>query len=364
MKVLHVLSGLHVGGIESLAFQLINFLPDSIENELLNIDSTACQMQSSFEQLKTSHKLTELHNWEPVDGIKLALQSYHLCIERRPSSLLIYPFNRLSLLVALGAFASGSTKIFVHLGNTAPIRLTEKIKWILLIFLFKLIGASLIPASKAIILSFKPLPVGYFFPTTIPNACDTVSIAEQAQLARLKRPPDDFCRIIMVARLDNIKDHETLLRAYALLSPPRWQLHFVGDGPERCKLEKLCRELGLNSSTIFRGLQRNIPQLLGTSDVFAFSTSSLEGFGIALIEALSAGMPIIASDVPACREVLENGKAGFLVPSRDVSAWSIALEKFIYSKPTREYYQRMACLHSKRYDTHVVALRWQEHLSS
>jgi len=364
MKVLHVLSGLHVGGIESLAFQLIKYFPDSIINELLNTDSSASQMQTSFDELITDRKLHALHNWPPSDGIKLIYKSYILCRDRQPCTLLLYPFNRLSFCIALGAFFARTYNIYVHLGNTAPVNFNERCKWLLLIIGFKLIGAILVPASEAIVSSFNPLPAKYFFPVTIPNGCDTTNIARLARQARRERPVNDFFRIIMVARLDEIKDHATLLRAYALLSPKRCQLVFAGDGPEKCNLEMLCYELGINPSSIFIGLQSNIPKLLGTADVFAFSTTPSEGFGIALIEALSAGLPIVASDVPACREVLENGSAGLLVPSRDVIAWRDALARLIKSRPAREFFQLNAYQYSKNYDSSIIAQRWHQLLSS
>ncbi len=60
-------------------------------------------------------------------------------------------------------------------------------------------------------------------------------------------------------------------------------------------------------------------------DVFVFSTTAEEGLGIALIEAMAAGVPVVASDVPACREVLDNGALGVLVPPGDAAALAAAI---------------------------------------
>ena len=70
-------------------------------------------------------------------------------------------------------------------------------------------------------------------------------------------------------------------------------------------------------------------------DVFAFSTSRHEGFGIALIEAMAAGLPVVASDVPACREVLADGAAGVLVPAGDPARLADALCDLLGSEDER-----------------------------
>src|SRR5204863_7697125 len=60
-------------------------------------------------------------------------------------------------------------------------------------------------------------------------------------------------------------------------------------------------------------------------DVFVFSTTNAEGFGIALAEAMAVGLPVVASDVPACREVLDGGRGGRLVPPKDGPALAGAI---------------------------------------
>ena len=89
--------------------------------------------------------------------------------------------------------------------------------------------------------------------------------------------------------------------------------------------ELLADSLGLESSQIFLGNRDDIPELLGQSDLFAYSTTSAEGAPFALIEALGAGLPIVASRAAACPEILADGFSGLLLPMADIPAWSAAL---------------------------------------
>ena len=89
-----------------------------------------------------------------------------------------------------------------------------------------------------------------------------------------------------------------------------------------------------------------------------FSTTSLEGFGIALIEAMAAGLPIIATDVPACREVLDDGKAGILIPVGRIDLWIKALNKLISSSNKRDFYIEKSIQNLKKYDIKLVKQKW------
>jgi glycosyltransferase involved in cell wall biosynthesis len=68
-----------------------------------------------------------------------------------------------------------------------------------------------------------------------------------------------------------------------------------------------------------------VPEILGQSDIFVFSTTRQEGLGTVLLEAMAAGLPVIASDVPACREVLADGRWGALVAPGDAGALAAAV---------------------------------------
>jgi glycosyltransferase involved in cell wall biosynthesis len=281
-----------------------------------------------------------------------------LCRQRRPDALLIYPCNRPMLWLALGARLAGVGRLAVHLGNSAP---ADHLRtWHLLLFWFQLLGVIAVPCAQAIVQSLQPLPRGLRLGPVIPNGCDVQAIAERAAAARAIRPPGDVCRVLMVARLDPIKDQATLLRAFAAARQPGWQLQLVGDGPDRQHLETLAAELGLDPAEVFLGRRSDIPELLGQADVFAFSTTAAEGFGIVLIEAMAAGLPVIASDVPACREVLRDGAAGDLLPAADVDAWSAALQQLMFSQSSRLSLSRKATAHAGTYAIDQTAAHWFE----
>ena len=141
---------------------------------------------------------------------------------------------------------------------------------------------------------------------------------EQAQLSPTEKPV-----VTMVARFIEGKDHELLLRAFAQV-PKGPQLRLVGDGPTRASAESLARELGIQDQVDFLGNRDDVASLLATSDVFVLASQS-EMLPISILEAMRAGLPVIASDVGGVAEAVANNENGFLVPSGSVSALAQAL---------------------------------------
>jgi glycosyltransferase involved in cell wall biosynthesis len=134
----------------------------------------------------------------------------------------------------------------------------------------------------------------------------------------------------MVARLDPIKDHATLIDAIASVRAAhpdgRIELRLLGDGPLRQSIEELAGKHGVSDNVRMMGARADVPEQLGLMDLFVLATTREEGFGVALIEALAAGVPVIASDVPACREVLQDGKHGLLVQAHNSAALGESIE--------------------------------------
>jgi glycosyltransferase involved in cell wall biosynthesis len=139
----------------------------------------------------------------------------------------------------------------------------------------------------------------------------------------------------MVATLESHKDHPTLLRAAKILRDRQVELEIalVGGGSRETELKAMAVELGIEEIVTFFGARRDVPELLGQSDVFVLATTPQEGRPGVILEALAAGLPIIASDVEPLREVLENGRWGKLVPVGNADALAESLVEAIRSTP-------------------------------
>ena len=124
--------------------------------------------------------------------------------------------------------------------------------------------------------------------------------------------------ILMIARLDPIKDQETLIKAFSKLKFPNWKLKIVGQGSNFYYLRDLSLKLSLNPDEIFVGTTNNVAKLLGESEIFAFSTTEFEGFGKVLIEAM-ANVQLLLAMFLLSGNPLE-GKAGLLVKPKSVES--------------------------------------------
>ncbi|MBI2793542.1 MAG: N-acetyl-alpha-D-glucosaminyl L-malate synthase BshA [Ignavibacteria bacterium] len=96
------------------------------------------------------------------------------------------------------------------------------------------------------------------------------------------------------------------------------KLVLVGDGPDRSETERLVREMGLNDYVIFLGKQTALPEILSVADLFLLP-SQQESFGLSALEALSASVPVIATNVGGVGEVVEHGASGFLAELGDIN---------------------------------------------
>jgi glycosyltransferase involved in cell wall biosynthesis len=141
--------------------------------------------------------------------------------------------------------------------------------------------------------------------------------------------------IVTVANLRAEKSHETLIDAAAALRAdfPDLQVWIVGDGPRRTELERRVRDQGLQSTVQFLGHREDVPDLLAAADVFVLPSRS-EAFPNGAIEAMAAGLPVVASAVGGLLDLIEHGRTGLLVEPGNSMALAGALRSLVEDEPT------------------------------
>jgi len=151
---------------------------------------------------------------------------------------------------------------------------------------------------------------------TVPNGIDLAEFdVARDQEPPWRRPPGAGPVLAMTAGFRPVKGHEHLLAALAILKPrhPGLCCLLIGDGPRRQELESQARRLGVEENVVFLGWQGNVAPLLDQVDVFVLSSTS-EGQSNAILEAMAAGRPVVATDVGGNPDTVENGATGLLVP--------------------------------------------------
>jgi glycosyltransferase involved in cell wall biosynthesis len=160
----------------------------------------------------------------------------------------------------------------------------------------------------------------------IPNGVDLAGVAQDMPAARaaagaaLKLPPDAVV-VGGVGRLSTEKNPHLFVELAARVTRGRQRVLFVlvGDGPAMRDLRALVVSLGLGDRLLLPGAREDVSRLLPAFDVFV-STSNTEGMPNAVMEAMAAGLPVVATRVGGTEEVVEEGETGFLVEAGDLGA--------------------------------------------
>jgi glycosyltransferase involved in cell wall biosynthesis len=183
-------------------------------------------------------------------------------------------------------------------------------------FLYRFIERLIAPLAKRIItvsdydrslaLAERVAPPGQL--AVVHNGMPDIPAKMRAQRAAV----GDIVRFVMVARFEAPKNQLSLLRAFAALPSERWCLELIGDGPQMQAAIDLATSLGLADNVIFSGACIDVSSRLAASDVFIL-ISRWEGLPLTILEAMRAGLPVIASDVGGVAEAVQDGETGYLI---------------------------------------------------
>jgi glycosyltransferase involved in cell wall biosynthesis len=176
----------------------------------------------------------------------------------------------------------------------------------------------------------KGLEAGTCRPSGTVVIRNAVDVAHAPRSSHDRRTP----RLIAVGRMKAPKDFVTLVRAFALLPPGSFEGLIVGDGPDRATIEAEIERLGLEGSVRLAGERDDIPAQLAAADAFVLSSGS-EGLPVSVVEAMAAGLPVVASAVGGLSELVVDGESGFLVQGGNADELGAALGRLITDRELR-----------------------------
>lgn len=333
IKILHVIDSLGVGGMERVVVDVANGL------DLGRFEQTVCCLSRRGEladQLRDDVRCIDLGKGDKADRL-MPLKLARVIRRERPD--IVHSQSWSGVDTALATLLTPGVKL-VHSehGRNYP-------HWQRQPLLRRLARRGVYQRADAVFAISAEVREFYCrqtgFPVermgVIPNGIDLRRIHEadaRGVREELGISPDDFV-LGTVARLDLTKDTISLARAFAAVAlehrKPKLKLLIVGEGEERAHLEEFVRRMNLDCAVLFAGMRRDVPRLLRAMDVFALSSVS-EGMPLTVLEAMAARLPVVATNVGALPELVEEGKTGFLVPIRHAAALSDKLEVFLANR--------------------------------
>jgi glycosyltransferase involved in cell wall biosynthesis len=157
-------------------------------------------------------------------------------------------------------------------------------------------------------------------------------------------------RLVMVARFGAQKDHPTLLRALAGLRDQAWELDLVGEGPLIAQMRALADSVGIGTRVHILGQRMDVDQILARAQVGLLVTN-YEGFPLSVLEAMRAGLPVVASNVNGVGEAVHDGETGYLVPRADVEQLRDRIGRLLAEPALRT---RLGANGRRRYEQHFT----------
>ena len=309
-RVLQITKNLGLGGRERIVAELAGGLIDE------GFASTICCLEKSGEWaglLPKSIKVLEMNkkpkiDWRTIINIRDYLKKNDIDI--------VHAHNPGTLFYSALSAKFGAKRVLISTehGFSDTVTIKSRIKeWLLYRIVDRVCAVSRKLAedlSKTYRLNQHKIHI-------VQNGVTSAAISEDKILSkkRLGMRTNEF-NIGIVARLVRVKNHQMILRAFSLARKKHCDLKLwiVGNGELRKELEELTKQLNVSEATVFFGTRTDVPSILNALDAFVLCSYS-EGLSVTMLEAMSAGLPIIATAVGGNREALIDMDSGILVES-------------------------------------------------
>jgi glycosyltransferase involved in cell wall biosynthesis len=335
-----------------------------IKVDLLHVNGKGPHIEADGENLRVV-KLGSSHSFTSLIPLIRYLK------RERPDALLSDKDRVNQVAIVARILARVPTRVIVRSGTTISKALEsrgilEKVRhYISMRYLYKYADA-IITASQGSaedLSRFAGIPLSDI--SVIPNPVNQEEILELAS-GEISHPwfkGTGTPVIVGLGELGGSKDYKTLIRAFAALKADREvKLYIMGGGRGQQSLQKLVDDLGLEEDVEFAGFTKNPFPYLGRADLFVLS-SNFEGFGMALLEALSLGIPSVATDCPSGpRDILQDGRYGQLVPIGNAEEMAKAMGLALDAPPESSYLKEGAVPYSleKVLDMYLQCLNLKE----
>jgi glycosyltransferase involved in cell wall biosynthesis len=168
-------------------------------------------------------------------------------------------------------------------------------------------------------------------------AADRFSPSDRAQIRRRLGLPERAALVTTACRLSRPRDFDTLLDAFRRVADEEPSAHLLvaGDGPWERRIRVLRDRLGLGANVTLAGQRDDIEAVLAASDVFVLTSTGGDGLPIGVLEAMAAGLPVIATAIDGIPEAVIDGESGLLVRRGDASSLADALLRLLHEPVTR-----------------------------
>ena len=177
-------------------------------------------------------------------------------------------------------------------------------------------------------------------------------ISREEKRAQLNIAEDDIL-VLSVGELQKRKNHQAIIRAIAKLNNPHIKYILCGQGVLENQLRTLVAKNNLDNQVSFLGYRQDIPEIMNACDIFAHP-SIREGLGLASLEAMASGLPLITSNVQGVPDYVENGITGYMCGPRDVDAFAENLNTLTENKTLREKIGTTNITYVQKYRVEVI----------
>lgn len=336
----HVIYRLDFGGLENGVVNLLNNLPQDKYRHLV----IALTEVTNFQERITNPNVEciAMHK-QPGKDIKIYIKLFRLFKRLRPQ--IVHTRNLPALDVAVPAYFAGVPKIIhsEHGRDTIDIDGSNK-KYQLM----RRILSPIIDRFAALSIDLENWLINDvgIKPSKVVRICNGVDTKKFSTLTEsdVSGFPEGFSGktiIGTVGRMEEVKDTLLLIKAFVRLLEKypdlrdKIRLALIGTGSLYCAAEAMLKEHEIENIVWMPGARDDIPQILNKLDIFVLP-SLAEGISNTILESMSSGLPVIATDVGGNSELVVDGKTGYLVPASDSEAMAEAIYKYLEDEELRK----------------------------